>query len=223
MSSRNRQRRHVRRTPCLRTRLASRARKRKRGCGEAAVPIRYHAVLPAALTAGGETHDLELLAEDDRALHGRGPRQAGHATWARSRTRTGSASTARSPAATRCASPSASSATRPTRTQDVITEARYLTFGCTSAIAASEALCAIIEEGGYTPIEALKITNQDIVNFLDGLPRAEDPLLGDGRRGPRGGGLQLGAEARRRPRGARRSTSATRSRRRAGSSASASA
>lgn len=55
--------------------------------------------------------------------------------------------------------------------QDVITEARYLTFGCTSAIAASEALCALIVQGGRTPIEALKITNQDIVNYLDGLPR----------------------------------------------------
>jgi NifU-like protein len=55
-------------------------------------------------------------------------------------------------------------------TQDRISEARYLTFGCTSAIAASEALCAIIEEGGYSPIEALKITNQDIVNYLGGLP-----------------------------------------------------
>ncbi len=55
-------------------------------------------------------------------------------------------------------------------TKDVITEARYLTFGCTSAIAASEALCAIIEEGRYTPIEALKITNQDIVDYLEGLP-----------------------------------------------------
>ncbi|MEN6557699.1 MAG: iron-sulfur cluster assembly scaffold protein [Thermoguttaceae bacterium] len=56
-------------------------------------------------------------------------------------------------------------------TKDVITEARYLTFGCTSAIAASEALCAIIEQGCYTPIEALKITNQDIVKYLEGLPR----------------------------------------------------
>ncbi len=54
--------------------------------------------------------------------------------------------------------------------QDVITEARYLTFGCTSAIAASEALCAIIESGGYTPIAALGITNQDLVDYLDGLP-----------------------------------------------------
>ena len=55
-------------------------------------------------------------------------------------------------------------------TQDVITEARYLTFGCTSAIAASEALCALIEQGGLTPIEALKITNKDIVDYLEGLP-----------------------------------------------------
>ncbi len=55
-------------------------------------------------------------------------------------------------------------------TKDIITQAKYLTFGCTSAIAASEALCAIIEEGEYTPIGALKIENQDIVDFLDGLP-----------------------------------------------------
>ena len=56
-------------------------------------------------------------------------------------------------------------------TKDVITEARYLTFGCTSAIAASEALCALIEAGSRTPIEALKITNKDIVDYLEGLPR----------------------------------------------------
>ncbi|MDZ7618052.1 MAG: iron-sulfur cluster assembly scaffold protein [Patescibacteria group bacterium] len=55
-------------------------------------------------------------------------------------------------------------------TKDVITEARYLTFGCTSAIAASEALCTLVEQGGYTPVDALKVTNQDIVKFLDGLP-----------------------------------------------------
>jgi NifU-like protein len=54
--------------------------------------------------------------------------------------------------------------------QDVITEAKYLTFGCTSAIAASEALCALIEQGRYTPIGALKISNQDIVDYLEGLP-----------------------------------------------------
>ncbi len=56
-------------------------------------------------------------------------------------------------------------------TKDVITEARYLTFGCTSAIAASEALCAIIEEGNFTPIQALEISNEDIVRYLEGLPK----------------------------------------------------
>jgi NifU-like protein len=54
--------------------------------------------------------------------------------------------------------------------QDVITDARYLTFGCTSAIAASEALCTLIERGCFTPIQALKVSNQDIVDFLEGLP-----------------------------------------------------
>lgn len=55
-------------------------------------------------------------------------------------------------------------------TKDVIVEAKYLTFGCTSAIASSEALCELVEKGGYTPVSALKIHNQDIVNFLGGLP-----------------------------------------------------
>jgi NifU-like protein len=54
--------------------------------------------------------------------------------------------------------------------KDVITQARYLTFGCTSAIAASEALCTLIEQRAHTPIEALTIRNQDIVEFLGGLP-----------------------------------------------------
>ena len=54
--------------------------------------------------------------------------------------------------------------------QDVITEARYLTFGCTSAIASSEALCTLIEQGAFTPVGALKVTNRDIVAYLGGLP-----------------------------------------------------
>jgi NifU-like protein len=54
--------------------------------------------------------------------------------------------------------------------QDVIVEAKYLTFGCTSAIASSEALCALLEEKKYTPIQALEIRNTDIVRYLDGLP-----------------------------------------------------
>lgn len=55
-------------------------------------------------------------------------------------------------------------------TKDVITQCRYLTFGCTSAIASSEALCAIIEQQRRTPIDALSVSNQDIVEFLEGLP-----------------------------------------------------
>lgn len=55
-------------------------------------------------------------------------------------------------------------------TKDEIVEAKYLTFGCTSAIAASEALCMLIEQDRITPIESLKITNERIVEFLDGLP-----------------------------------------------------
>ncbi|MCD4751409.1 MAG: iron-sulfur cluster assembly scaffold protein [Thermoanaerobaculales bacterium] len=56
---------------------------------------------------------------------------------------------------------------------DKIVEARYLTFGCTSAIAASEAMCRLVEEGDLSPMQALSITNQDIVNYLGGLPQAK--------------------------------------------------
>jgi len=54
--------------------------------------------------------------------------------------------------------------------RDRITKARYMTFGCTSAIASSEALCRLLEEKRLTPIAALAITNADIVEYLDGLP-----------------------------------------------------
>lgn len=54
--------------------------------------------------------------------------------------------------------------------KDRIIRARYMTFGCTSAIASSEALCRLLEEKGLTPIEALAIKNADIVEYLDGLP-----------------------------------------------------
>ncbi|RLE21472.1 MAG: Fe-S cluster assembly protein NifU [Acidobacteria bacterium] len=57
--------------------------------------------------------------------------------------------------------------------KDLIVEARYLTFGCTSAIAASEAMCRLVEEGNYSPIEALEISNSDIVKYLGGLPQAK--------------------------------------------------
>ena len=54
--------------------------------------------------------------------------------------------------------------------KDRIVETRYQTFGCTSAIAASEALCQVLEAEQRTPIDALAVKNADIVDFLDGLP-----------------------------------------------------
>jgi NifU-like protein len=53
---------------------------------------------------------------------------------------------------------------------DRIVESKYMTFGCTSAIASSEALCRLLEEKQVTPLQALRIQNADIVAYLDGLP-----------------------------------------------------
>ncbi|MFH1193679.1 MAG: iron-sulfur cluster assembly scaffold protein [bacterium] len=63
-----------------------------------------------------------------------------------------------------------------------ITDCRWRTFGCASAIASTSALAEMITEKGGMKIEkALKITPQDIMARLGGLPeiKVHCSILGD--------------------------------------------
>ena len=50
----------------------------------------------------------------------------------------------------------------------VITDAKFKTFGCVSAIASTDVACEMIK--GKTVDAALLVTNKDVLNALGGLP-----------------------------------------------------
>ena len=52
--------------------------------------------------------------------------------------------------------------------KQVITDAKFKTFGCVSAIASTDVACDMIK--GKTVDQALKVTNKDVMEKLGGLP-----------------------------------------------------
>ena len=50
----------------------------------------------------------------------------------------------------------------------IITDAKFKTFGCVSAIVSSDVACDMIR--GKSIEDALKVTNKDVLDFLGGLP-----------------------------------------------------
>lgn len=52
--------------------------------------------------------------------------------------------------------------------EDIIEEIKFETYGCAAAIATSSVITDMVK--GKTIGEALKLTNQDIIESLDGLP-----------------------------------------------------
>ncbi len=51
---------------------------------------------------------------------------------------------------------------------NIVKEAKFKTFGCCAAIAASDAVCDLVK--GKTVEEALAMTKQEIIDHLGGLP-----------------------------------------------------
>jgi len=51
---------------------------------------------------------------------------------------------------------------------DIITDAKFQTYGCTAAIATSSTATEMIK--GKSVDEAMKLTNSEVVEYLEGLP-----------------------------------------------------